>query len=218
MKLRALAAAALLALVAASAPPRASAAVTLKLPPPDPSRLVPLAAMPLDKPPVPLPAVGAPSLPQGLPELRPARMVSDVAQRPVAPMPPPRMLACNPVGTVFRVASELVECGRARYQRGELEPARAAFQSAVQEASDRDLQREARYWLGETLLRLGRGGEVESVLAPVAQEDPRGDLGLFATHTLGWVALDQSDPARALPRFDTLLKGRIPVVLIPTGR
>ena len=83
MKLRVLAAAALLALAAASAPARAGADVTLRLPPPDPSRLVPLAAMPLDKPPVPLPAVGAPSVPQGLPELRPARLASDVAQRPV---------------------------------------------------------------------------------------------------------------------------------------
>ena len=194
------------------------AQTALKLPPPELGGLVPLAALPLDKPPVPLPPLAAPPIPQGLPELPPAKLVSDPSQRPVAPLPPPRTLACNPVGTVFGVASELVECGRARYQRGELEAARSAFQSAAQESSDRALQREARYWLGETLLRLGRPAEVERVLTLVTQDDPRGDFGLFALHTLGWVALDQNDPARALGRFETLLKGRMPLVLIPPAR
>jgi TolA-binding protein len=201
----------------ASARP-ASAEITFKLPPPEVSGLLPLAALPLDKPPVVLSPAGVPPIPQGLPELPPARFAGDPARRPVAPLASPRMLACNPVGTVFGVASELVECGRARYQRGELEPARQALQTAAQETSDRELQREARYWLGETLLRLGRPADVERVLAPVAQDDPRGDFGLFATHTLGWVALDANDPARALPRFESLLKGRMPVVLIPTAR
>ena len=50
---------------------------------------------------------------------------------------PPRTLACNPLGTVLGVASELLECGRARYQRGELEEARVAFRAAIQESSDR---------------------------------------------------------------------------------
>ena len=148
----------------------------------------------------------------------PARLVSDPARRPVAPLASPRTLACNPVGTVFGVASELIECGRARYQRGELEAARQAFQTAAQETNDRELQREARYWLGETLLRLGRPTEVERYLVLVAQDDPRGDFGLFATHTLGWVALDMNEPGRALARFESLLKGRMPVVLIPPAR
>jgi len=206
----------LLAMLAWGGP--AVAETTLKLPPPELSGLVPLAALPADKPPVPIPAVSAPPVPVGLPELPATRHRSDPTQRPVAPMPSPRLLACNPVGTVFKVASELVECGRARYQRGELEAARTAFQTATQESSDRDLLREARYWLGETLLRLGRAGEVERTLEPVARDDPRGDFGMFATHTMGWVALDLNEPARALPRFDALLKGRMPVVLIPHAR
>ena len=148
----------------------------------------------------------------------PARFVSDPARRPVAPLASPRTLACNPVGTVFGVASELIECGRARYQRGELEAARQAFQTAAQETNDRELQREARYWLGESLLRLGRPTEVERYLVLVAQDDPRGDFGLFATHTLGWVALDMSEPGRALTRFESLLNGRMPVALIPSAR
>src|SRR5439155_1052573 len=81
--------------------------------------------------------------PQGLPELPPPRPVTDAAQRPVVPLAPPRMLACNPLGTVLRVASELLECGRARYQREELEEAREAFQRAIRESSDRRLLREA---------------------------------------------------------------------------
>ena len=206
-------------LVAALAGTHAARAQTgFKMPPPEINGLVPLAALPLDKPPVVLAPMSAPAPPQGLPDLPPVRVVSDATRRPVAPLAAPRVLACNPVGTVFGVASELVECGRARYQRGELEAARQAFQTAAQETSDRALQTEARYWLGETLLRLGRPSEVERYLVPVAQDDPRGDLGLFAAHTLGWVALDAGDPAKALPRFEALLKDRIPVVLIATTR
>lgn len=215
---RSLAAVALAAALS-SLPAPARAEISFKLPPPEVATLVPLAALPLDKPPVPMPVPAVPPLPQAMPDIPLARSVSDPKSRPVAPLPPPRTLACNPVGTLFGVASELVECGRARYQRNELEAARTAFQSAERESGDRDIQREARYWLGETLLRLGnRASDVERSLVPVVQEDPRGDLGLFATHTLGWLALDQNDPARALPRFDTLLKGRIPVVLIPSAR
>ena len=184
----------------------ASAATTLKLPPPDLSGLVPLAALPLDKPPVALPAVPLPPPPQGLPELPPPRPVTDAAQRPVVPLAPPRMLACNPLGTVLRVASELLECGRARYQREELEEAREAFQRAIRESSDRRLLREARYWLGQTLLRLGRASEVERVLLLVVQDDPRGEFGLYAADDLGWVALELGDPRRALGYFDGLLK------------
>ncbi len=143
-------------------PMAVSAATTVKLPPPDLTGLIPLAALPLDKPPVPLPAVALPPPPQGLPDLPTPRPVTDPAQRPIAPLPPPRTLACNPIGTVLRVASELVECGRARFQRGELEDARDAFQKATKETNDRRLLREARYWLGETLMRLGRTTDAPS--------------------------------------------------------
>src|SRR5580765_8440661 len=131
--------AALLASSIASARP-ASAEIGFKLPPPEVTGLLPLAALPLDKPPVVPSPAGVPPIPQGWPELPPARFVGDLARRPVAPLASPRMLACNPVGTVFGVASELVECGRARYQRGEFEAARQAFQTAAQETSDKELQ------------------------------------------------------------------------------
>src|SRR5919204_1521247 len=114
----------------------ASADISRKLPSPDLRGLLPLAAMPLDKPAVALPAVVLPPPPQSLPELPAPPLLTDPGQRPRAPMPPPRTLACNPLGTVLRVASELLECGRARYQRDDLEEARAAFQRATQESSD----------------------------------------------------------------------------------
>src|SRR5260370_38586064 len=99
----------------------AGAEMAMILPPPGPAALVPLASPPLDKPPVPLPAVALPPAPVGMPELPPAPMVGNLGERPVAPLAPPRFLACNPVGSLFGVASELIECGRARYQRGELD-------------------------------------------------------------------------------------------------
>jgi TolA-binding protein len=183
-----------------------SAAGSAKLPPPDLVGLVPLAVLLLDKPPVSAPAVALPPPPQALPPLPPPRYGIDPAQRPVAPIPAPRMLACNPIGSVLGVASELLECGRARYQKDDLEEALTALQNAVRESSDRRLIREARYWQGETLLRLGRDSEAERVFAPVVQDDPRSEFGLYAANELGWLALAKNDPTRALASFEGLLK------------
>ncbi len=208
-------AAALLALLSGEA---ARAEIALILPPPDTAALVPLASPPLDKPPVPLPTVPLPPAPVGMPELPPAPMVGNLGERPVAPLAPPRFLACNPVGSLFGVASELIECGRARYQRGELDEARDVFERAVQSATEREQIREARYWLGETLLRLGKPADVERLMLQVQQDDPRGEFGMYATHQLGWVSLETGKPDRALTYFDSLLKSGAPPVLIPYAR
>jgi TolA-binding protein len=203
-------------LLAFAGPARAE--ITLKLPPPDLGAVLPLAAPPLDKPPVPIPAVALPPSPEPLPELPQPPLVSDLSSRPVAPLPPPRTLACNPVGTVLGVASELVECGRARYQRGELEEAREAFERAAQGGGDRAVTREARYWLGETLLRLDRAREVERVLLLVIQDGPSAELAAYAAHELGWLALESNDPRRALGYFDGLLKPGAPPPLAAHAR
>ena len=202
--------------IAVSSPARAE--ITLMLPPPDVAGLLTLAAPPLDKPPVPVPDVPLPPMPQGMPELPPAPMVGNMGERPVAPLAPPRFLACNPVGSLFNVASEFIECGRARYQRGELDAAREAFERAVQVGSDRAQLREARYWLGETLLRLNKPTEVERLMTQVSQDDPRGELGMYALHELGWVSLELGRPDRALASFDSLLKSGAPPVVIPYAR
>jgi len=215
IRARALALASLLAVASA---PSVRAEITLMLPPPDVAGLLTLAVPPLEKPPVPLPAVPLPPIPQGMPELPPAPMIGHLGDRPVAPLPPPRFMACNPVGSVFGVASELIECGRARYQRGEFEPAREVLQKAVQEATERAQIREARYWLGETLLRLNKPADAERLMQQVSQDDPRGELGLFATHELGWVSLELGKPDRALTAFDSVLKSGAPPLLIPYSR
>ena len=215
IRTRAVAVAALLALLGGAA---ARAEIKLTLPPPDVAPLVPLAVPALDKPPVPLPAVPLPPAPQGMPELPPAPLVGHLGERPVAPLAPPRFLACNPVGNLLGVVSELIECGRARYQRNELDEGREALEKAVQFATERAQIREARYWLGETLLRLNKPAEVERLMLQVQQDDPRGELGLFAAHQLGWVSLELGKPDRALTYFDTLLKVGAPPVLIPYAR
>jgi TolA-binding protein len=212
---RAVVAAALLALLG-GAPARAE--ITLVLPPPDVAGLVPLAAPPLDKPPVPLPVVALPPAPHGLPDLPPAPLVGNLGERPIAPLAPPRFLACNPMGNLLGVVSELIECGRARYQRNELAEAHEALDKAVQFATERGQIREARYWLGETLLRLGKPAEVERLMFLVQQDDPRGELGLYAAHQLGWVSLELGRPDRALGYFDALLKTGAPPALIPYAR
>jgi tetratricopeptide (TPR) repeat protein len=214
-RVRVLLVAALLVLPCGAA---ARAEITLILPPPEIAALVPLAEPALDKPPVPLPPVPLPPAPSAMPELPPAPLVGNLGERPVAPLAPPRFLACNPVGSLLGVASELIECGRARYQRGELEEAREALDRAAQFATDREQIREARYWLGETLLRLGKPNEVERLMLLVNQDDPRGELGLYAAHELGWISLGFGRPDRALTYFDNLLKNGAPPALISYAR
>ncbi|MBI3028628.1 MAG: tetratricopeptide repeat protein [Candidatus Rokubacteria bacterium] len=199
----------------------AAAPLPLELPPPDLAPLIPLAAPPLDKPPVPLPEVSVPDPPHALPPLPAPPLAADLSGKPVAPLPLPRILACNPLGTFFGVASELLECGRARFQRDELEEGRAALEAAARGAGDRAVIREGRYWLAETLLRLGRYEPAERNLLLVAQEGPADELTAYATYALGWVALRLNDPARALARFDELRRG--PAVpgfapFVPHGR
>lgn len=183
-------------------PAGAASPLPLELPAPDLAPLLPLAAPPLDKPPVPLPEVSISDSPRALPPLPAPPLATDPSGKPVGPLPPPRILACNPLGTFFGVASELLECGRARFQRDELEEARTALEGAIRGGSDRDVVREGRYWLGETLLRLGRYEPAERNFLLVAQERPVDELAAYATYAVGWVALRLNDPARALTRFE----------------
>jgi TolA-binding protein len=201
-----------------AAAPAPAAAPRPLLPPPDIVPALRLAAPPLDKPAVLLPALALPASPAPFPQLPPPAGASDLGLRPTLPMSSPRALACNPLGSVFGVASELLECGRARYQKGELEPALAEFQAAVNKGGDRPVIREARYWAAETMLRLGRRDSVASYLDTVARENPRDDLGLYATHSLGWVTLERGDAQRALDIFQTFLRGSVRPELVPTAR
>jgi TolA-binding protein len=202
--------------VGLAAVPPARAEIGFKLPPPDVRGLVPLAALPLDKPPVPAPSVALPAPRQPLPDPPEPALASAVWHRPHATMPVPGPLACNLLGAMG-VASQQLDCGRKHFFRGEMEEARTAFQSAVG-SGDRLVAREARYWLGETLLRLGRTAEVAAPLGAVAQDDPRGELGVYAQAGLGWLALGDRDAARALEIFDRLLQSSLPAPLVHYAR
>ena len=195
-----------------------AAEVSFTLPPPDLAAVLPLVSPALDKGPVGSGPMSLPPSPQPVPPLPPARIVVDLTQLPLAPAPPPRFLACNPLGTVFGVASELVECGRARFQRNEFEEAREALENAVKKNTDRALLREARYWLAETLIRLKQTDGVEQALHLAIQDEPRSDIGYYGGLTYGMVLLNAGQPARALETFDNILKAGAPPEVIPWAR
>src|SRR5258705_5033631 len=197
------------AVYAAAAPP------PFKMGPPDMVTVVPLVSPALDKPALTASPMSYPPSPQPMPPLPAARVESDLGLHPVAPAPPPRFLACNPLGSVMGVVSELVECGRAKFQRGELEEAREALESAVKRGSDAAVLREARYWLGETLIRLRRPEPATQLMLQVMKADPRSDVGPYAALKYGWLSLLANEPTRALETLDALVKSSLPPELVP---
>jgi TolA-binding protein len=189
-----------------------------ELPPPGLAPLLRFAVPALEKPAIPIPKVEYPAAPAPMPDLPVPRAAVSWSVLPVLPLPAPRALACNPLGSVFGVAGEMLECGKAKVQRGELEPARADFTGALQKSTDREVVRSARYWLAETLLRLNRPQDVDRHLAVVVQDDPRGEVGMYAAHTLGWLYIDRGESERALAIFEPLLKSGAPPDMIPWAR
>jgi tetratricopeptide (TPR) repeat protein len=202
----------ILVLVAVASAGAADAPAPLPLapPPPDLRGLVPFAAAPIDKPPVTLPELALPPTPDQLPALPLAR-VEVPAERPVAPIPPPRALPC--AASWLGIAAERLECGRARYQKAEYEDAAKVLEQAVRSSSsDRELAREARYWLGETLWRLGRVEPADALFRQVIQDSPRQGLGVWAEHSSAWAALRRGNPARARDGFAPLVNASPPAL------
>jgi TolA-binding protein len=204
-----------LALALLVAVPAGAAEPQLKLPAPDLSHVLPLVSQALDKAPLPASLAALPPSPQPVPPLPRARVVTDLSAQPVAAAPPPRFLACNPLGSVLGVVSELVECGRARFQRGEYEDARLALEGAIRRSTDAALSNEARYWMGETLIRLDRPEPAARTMLQVVQADPRSDIGFNAALKYAWLSLMAGDPARALAALDALGKNGPPAELLP---
>jgi TolA-binding protein len=184
-------------------------------PAPDLSRLVPFANAPLDKPAITI-ALSLPPVPVDLPGLPLVGVTLPAAPKPAAFVEPPRKLPC--VGAWLGIASESLECGRARYQRGEYDEAARALEPAVRRGTDRELLREARYWLGETYWQLGRFEQADWLFRQVAQDSPRQDWGAWALHSSGWTALRLGQPARARDTFTQLLAGPMPSPLDAWGR
>ena len=197
-------------LVLAGAAPR-----PVEPPAPDLARLIPFAEAPSEKPaltvelPLPPPPVEMPAFP-------PAPPAPPTADKPIAFVHPPRALPC--IGSWLGVASESLECGRARFQRGELDDAAKALENATRKATEREQLREARYWLGETLWRLDRTEQADWLFRQVAQDAPREELGAWALHGAGWSALRLREAARARDTFSALLSGPMPSPLDGWGR
>lgn len=176
-------------------------------PPPELAPLVPFVTAPLDKPPV-IADAPLPPPPAEMPPLPTAALVLPAAEKPAAFAQPPRALPC--IGAWTGVATESLECGRARFQRAEYEEAARALEPATRPGVEREVLREARYWLGETYYRLGRFEEADWLFRQVAQDSPRQDLGVWALHSSGWTALRVSDAARARDTFAAVLGGAAP--------
>lgn len=179
----------------------AATPLPLAPPPPDLAPLVGFVAAPLDKPPV-LAEAPLPAAPVDLPVLPAAAPVPPAAEKPAAFVTPPRALPC--IGAWTGVASESLECGRARFQRGEYEDAVKALESAIK-TPDRELLREARYWLGETYYRLGRIEQADWAFRQVVQDGARSEWRPWALHSSGWTALRIGDATRARDAFAGVL-------------
>jgi len=187
----------------------------LEPPLPDLARVIPFAQAPSEKPavvidlPLPPPPVDLPAFPSAVP-------TPPAADKPTAFIQSPRALPC--VGSWLGIATESLECGRARFQRGDFEDAFKALENAVRKGTDRELLREARYWLGETLWRLDRTEQADWLFRQVAQDAPRQDWGVWALHASGWTALRLREGARARDAFSMLLAGPTPSPLDAWGR
>jgi tetratricopeptide (TPR) repeat protein len=184
-------------------------------PPPDLAPLVGFVSAPLDKPPV-LAEAPLPSPPLDLPVLPPAAIVVPAADKPAAFVQPPRALPC--IGAWTGVASESLECGRARFQRGEYEDAAKALESATKPGVDPDILREARYWLGETYYRLGRIEQADWAFRQVVQDRQRDEWRPWGLHSSGWTALRVGDITRARDAFTTVLGAAAPAPVEPWAR
>jgi TolA-binding protein len=189
-----------------------SAATPLPLapPPPDLTALVPFVSAPLDKPPVKVPVLSMPAPPIEVPPIPPASPVRPATDKPTATMPPRRTLPC--VGAWTGQAGEALECGRAQLQRGDTTDAIQNFERAIRNADDRAVATEARYWLGETLYRLGRIEPADTQFQRVVQ-DRSPALSPFALHGSGWTALVLGDAQRAHDAFAQLLASTHPLVV-----
>ena len=180
----------------------------LKPPPPDVTPLVPFVSAPLDKPALQIPRSALPLQPMEVPPLPPATVALPAATKPAAPVPAPRVLPC--AGAWLRIASESLECGRARFVKGELEDAARALEQAIRAGGNPDLLVEARYWQAETSYRLGSFEESDRLFRQVVADRGAADLAPWALHGSGWTALRLGDGPRALDAFRRLATTNLP--------
>jgi TolA-binding protein len=195
----------------------AATPLPLELPLPDLAPLIPFVAAPLEKPALTLPELSLPPAPLSLPQIPPPPLLLGLAQKPMAELPEPRRFPPPCIASFLGVPSELLECGRSQFRKEEYDEARASLEGAAR-GGDRALVREARYWLGETLVRLGQLQAAERNFLLVAQDVSGNELAHYALASLGWIAFRLNDPARARASFDDLLRSRPGLSLLPFAR
>lgn len=187
-------------------------------PPPDLSSFLRLEFPSLEKPELALPELEPIVPPIGTRVFLPPPLAPDLGWKPQASLPQAGMLPCNPLGSVLGLPNQLLDCGRVRFSRGEYDDARRALEAAIRGSKDPLLTNEARYWLGESLLRLGRLDVAAENFRAVVKSDPKSEVGDYSLYSLGWIGLRLNEPQQALGHFEGLLKGRLASALIPHAR
>lgn len=180
----------------------------LVAPPADLTRFVGFAQAPLDKPQLTIPDVAVPAPPLELPPLAPAPVGWPLAERPVAPIAPPRGVPC--MAAVLPIASQSLECGKERFIKGQYADAAKAFEEALSRGADREFVHQARYWLGEALIKQNQYERADIMLRHVVGDVVRTEWELWAAHTSAWLALRLQDPTRARDGLTRLLSGAVP--------
>jgi tetratricopeptide (TPR) repeat protein len=184
--------------------------------PPDLAPLVPWATAPLAKPAVQVPRVKLVPPPLTIAPISPATVRAPGAVKPMAPMLSPRALPC--VASLLRIASESLECARAKMVRGEYEEALRALDTALRAGGDREVMAESRYWYGEMLYLLGDYGRADRALQDALKDLAVPEYGPWALHASGWASLRLGDLPRAESLFRSLLGKPVPTPLDTWGR
>lgn len=200
----------------AGAPGSARTPIPPTPPAPDLAPLLPWAAAPLDKPAIEMPRLALPPAPIDVLTVAPAAFTLPSALKPTEPLPAPRSLPC--VGAWLRIASESLECGRARFGRGELDDAARAFEQAGRPGGEPDVIAEGRYWHAEALYRLGQFERADWLFRQVVSEPARTGLAPWALFGSGFTSLRLGDAARAEDAFRRVLGVVHPVALDGWGR
>jgi tetratricopeptide (TPR) repeat protein len=174
------------------------ALLPLAPPPPDVAPLVPFVTAPIEKPPI---VVTPPALPEplaALPHVPPAARGIPFMATPTAALPAAGTAPC--LWSWLPSVTERLKCGLSRFQRGEFGKARETLEDVVRSRAEPQVAAEARYWLGETLLKLAVFDQADALLRPVAQ-DASHPVATWALHASGWTGLRLDDPARAREAF-----------------
>ena len=135
----------------------------------------------------------------------------------MAPMLSPRTLPC--VGAWLRIASESLECARAKMVQAASTTRRCGrWRTRCGRAATAKSWPKSRYWYGEMLYLLGDYGRADRALQEALRDLAVPEYGPWALHASGWTSLRLGDLRRAESAFRSLLGKPHPVPLDTWGR